>query len=209
MRITNLVYKCGVSRGKELDLTQRSLTVFHRISFSKDDGSGLFKVDPIPDKKLTALGVAERFRDRRKVEKGKRHWADRPGSYTSGLMPYGIIIKTDGEIQQAVAFSEQSPHAKRWNTRGFGIGVVGDFRLHCPTAEQWISCIELGALLHAWGCQEAGHTELDGSSNQPEKECPGQYFDMHALRDGIRQHPFSKLQKAEAWEELIKSHFDW
>ena len=207
---------CDDGKEHDLDINAIHLSIWHRISFARDglaqreDGRRHWPdVSPIKDDELTAILMAERFSDTRRVVPGEKHWADRPGAWTGGETPYTVLILTDGSIEQALKFQDRGAHARRWNSVGVGVAVVGDFQRGAPTAEQWVSCVELGAALHAWGCAEKGHTELPGASRDPTKECPGRHFDMDALRYEILQHPFSRLDHDQAVEILRTAGLHW
>lgn len=183
----------------------KTLTVFHRLSFEKDTGGGgrWSGVDPIADNDLTSALVAERFRDTRQ-RGGGRHWTDRPGAYTAGQMPYTLVIRRNGLIEQSLHYTDLGPHALSYSAKGLGIAVVGDHRYTAPTAEQLMGCIEIGALLHAFGHEEAGHTELDGGANDDSKVCPGVLFGMDDMRIAIRSHVWSQLSREDAGQMLVE-----
>ena len=183
---------------RALDVGGITITAFHRLSFAKDKPRDYPDVTPIPDRELTAQAVAERFADKREY---------RAGAYTGGQMPYGLLVLPSGIMQQALPFSEYGPHARRWSFKAFALAVIGDFTKHAPTAEQWLSCIEIGALLQACGCAPRGHTELEGASRDASKQCPGGFFDMLALRAEIETHPNVKLAAHHAMLVLTQHGF--
>jgi hypothetical protein len=102
------------------------------------------------------------------------------GSYTGGAIPYPLLVKTSGIVQQLCPLSYNTPHAAPWNTPSVGIAFVGDFRYHSPTDRQWEMAKFLGAVFLHHGLELFGHTELPIKSTS--KVCPGSYFDMDALR---------------------------
>lgn len=108
---------------------------------------------------------------------------------TGGRMPYTHVVARDGRIEQALGWADVGPHASTWNLRSASVAVVGDFRTHEPTNEQWDSLVwlcSLASVLIGGAAGLYGHDELDGGSRDPHKECPGKRLDMGILRACVR-----------------------
>jgi len=123
----------------------------------------------------SAIEIAKKFREDPEYYKWTR----------SKKMPYTFIIRTDGQVEQALRLTIRSPHAKMYSTERVSVGVVGDFRKTKPTRQQEESIQWLGRLLaQAFlpSLYVAGHTDLPGASNDPNKQCPGDQFGIADLR---------------------------
>ena len=105
---------------------------------------------------------------------------------TGGKMPYPLLLDARGIITQCLPLGLVSMHARKFNSRAIGLALVGDFRSKPPSAAQRRALVVVGAhLLHRLDLPvEAlcGHDTLDGGSADPDKECPGHYLPMDALR---------------------------
>lgn len=114
-----------------------------------------------------------------------------PGSYTSGKHPYHLIITREGAIEQCLPISYVAPAAlKRLNESGIHIALVGDMRASPPTPAQALALIELCGTLQTafnWKLEVRGHTETAGSSNDPNKECPGAHLNLNGLRATLNE----------------------
>ena len=127
-----------------------------------------------------------------------------------GKMAYSILIKPDGQIEQALPLSYVSPHGKRWNFRAVGVAWVGDFTREPPTGAQMAA----GEWLLRWLVQSLcpkhsvtfdgavypcmiGHTEAPDSTSDPDKVCPGDKLPMGELRARV----FSLIQD-DAWTTM-------
>lgn len=116
---------------------------------------------------------------------------------TGGEVPYTFMIggglgapEFDGTIWQCLPLSETARHAKRWNQTAIGVAVIADPRVRPCTPNQMNSLIDLLSLLSLCIRQKpadcvVGHTELPGSSNDPNKECPGPLLPMDMLRKDV------------------------
>lgn len=123
------------------------------------------------------------------------------GKYTNGQIPYTLIVKRNGGIEQLLPISEVGPHAMRWNVPAIGIGVIGDFRKHRPEVEQWVGCVKLCTYISQWLTDPKrifGHDELKNATNSKGKVCPGPYWDMDLFREAVLMN-----RKALAYSELI------
>lgn len=176
LSVVNQIEACRDWRKRTRDFDAIDLVVFHRISLAKDGPEEYPDVAPLSDEETDAAAIAARFRDTRRY---------RPGAYTGGEMPYQVIIGTDGAVFQAAELSDNAPHARIYNERSIGVGVVGDFRRYMPTDRQVASCVLVGAAMVAAGLDLNGHDELPGAA-RPGKECPGRWFDMVQLRSVAR-----------------------
>jgi len=178
-------------RRRERDLERVTVAAWHRLSFAGDRPTDRYPdVRPIPDEQLDGMLLAARFRDDR---------PRRPGAYTGGQLPYHLVIRTDGVVDQLVELGDTAMHATRWNSAAVGIAVVGDFRRHSPTPAQWETAAALCAILTAWGIERhEGHSDLDGGSADPSKVCPGPHFDLDRLWDQAQTHSALALGSRDA-----------
>lgn len=120
--------------------------------------------------------ISQAFSNREKYQAG---W------YTGGRVPYTFLVLPDGGIDQMLPLWDVGPHALRWSSKSIGVACLGDFRKHEPTPAQWISACELVAAIYLWvsgGAWIKGHDELSGGSSDPDKQCPGKYWDMGDFR---------------------------
>lgn len=191
-RVTLTVRDCLIEcrDGKRHERLPERITVqaHHRISFANAP-------DPIPDAMLTGPLIAAQFRDTSEFA---------AGSYTGGEMPYPFVGRTDGTIDQCAEVGDGTQHAAAWNARALGVAWVGDFRHTYMTPEQRAACIPFSALWMAWGARMHGHTELPGSSTNPDKQCPGQRFLLLAMRHVALRHPYAQLSQGDAEWELLR-----
>lgn len=159
----------GVERLKTRELADVTGVIVHRIEVSQED----------PTYGDTPGEVARFFREHPIGQKA-----------TGGDMPYPILIERNGNVTQTVPFHFITPHAKAHNPRTVGVGIIGDFRNHPPTAEQRAATIAVcAALLGRFGLTVdtiSGHDELQGGSNDPDKICPGKYLAPADVRDEVR-----------------------
>jgi hypothetical protein len=153
--------ECRDGRQRHVSLDRRSLIVIHRCGLGE-----------------TAAEIARGFREIPDAAKA-----------TGGEMPYTFIVGRGGCIEQALEISERGPHARNWSTRGVGVGVVGDFRLHAPPPLQWSALVWLCSVLAPWlGGHRAiyGHTDLDAATWDKDKICPGPLLCVDDLRASVR-----------------------
>ena len=153
--------------------TTTTVVCLHRISRAADDCPEL-GVRPIPDAELTGPSVVRWFKDTREF---------RPGSYTGGKMPYALVVRVDGSVDQCRPLGIVTPHALGWSQNALGIAIVGDFRKEPPTEAQVHTCEQLcGVLMAFYGAALHGHDELPRSSLDEGKVCPGHLFPLAAVR---------------------------
>ena len=104
--------------------------------------------------------------------------------------PYPFLCESSGRIAAVHRIDRVGKHAGAWNRQGLALGVLGDFRIHDPSAEAWQASLRWAQ----WGCEYLsltasavkGHTELPNSSRHPRKQCPGRRFNMDAFRRDLR-----------------------
>lgn len=103
--------------------------------------------------------------------------------WTGGQMPYTLVFHQDGRIEQALKLSEVGPHARRWSAPMIGCAFLGDFRKHPPTRAQWTAAVDVFANISAWlGLVNIKrHDQLPGGSSDPNKKCPGEFFNVEDL----------------------------
>ncbi len=145
----------------------------HRLTLSYYDKQA--NPNPIPDDELTGHLIIDRFTD----ESGSL------GAVTGYRPPYHLAVFPDGHIEQMLPLAVKGAHAKNYNWRSWGLAVIGDFRKSPPTDAQVKSLIELCrvlAIAKDGGCEIAGHTELPGSSGDPDKVCPGPHMPLGRVR---------------------------
>ena len=160
-------------------LREISAVVVHRIEVSQED----------PHFRDTPRDVARFFAEH---PVGRRA--------TGGSMPYSLLVCPRGIVTQTVPLLQVTPHARLHNATTLGIGCLGDFRQRSPGRPQWRALFALSAYLLR--CCNLGvqalraHDELHEGSYDPDKECPGIFLSVAALRDEIaasgarRQHFF-------------------
>ena len=173
--INNIITRCddGKPRSRKFETVDK--LIIHRIGESLG---------------TTGEEIAEAFRDTSK-------WA--AGSYTGGEMPYHFIIRKDGTIDQCLTLGDHAPHARRWNASGLAVALIGDFRKHAPTPEQWDALKRFCGLWVLYGLKLYGHTELPGGSKDPSKSCPGNMLDMDELRREAEAHAAELARTAVEW----------
>lgn len=107
---------------------------------------------------------------------------------TGYKMPYHFVVEGDGTVVQCLPLSRQGPHAWKRNVDSIGVAAIGDFTRHAPAAAQWRSAAILCHLLgkpQAW--EILGHDEAPQGSRDPNKQCPGWFWDMDRFREGVHE----------------------
>lgn len=120
---------------------------------------------------------------------------------TGGMVPYNYVITgakgIDGNVYKLLPDGAWGPHAMAWSSTHYGVAMIGDFRYHPPTANQWHALTFLCADLlltcdiYTQSLQEPvinkifGHTDVRGSSSDQNKRCPGSYVNISHLRDEV------------------------
>jgi hypothetical protein len=136
--------------------------VIHRISLSeKAPGNP----NPIRDEDLTGEELIRRFRN--------------AGLGTGGRCPYHVLIRHDARVEQLLPLTVKGAHAPNYNWRSLGVAVAGRTDLFPILPEQWVQLVKVCiGLIGYWpdGLAIAGHTDLPGASDDPTKQCPGQYL---------------------------------
>ncbi len=169
MKISNCIDACSDFNTRTRPLEAVKLIVVHRCNIAD-----------------TAAETADRFINDPEVAK-----------YTGGMMPYTFYIRRDGLVEQALHVGDVAPHARRWNIKGLGIALSGDFRFQPPTKQQMDSLTKLCAMWLAWGITDIkGHTELPYSSRDMSKECPGRHLKMSHLRQNAEDLRRSTVENA-------------
>lgn len=166
MVIIDQIDACNDGKDRPRELTKIDRVIIHKIG---------------PSLGSTGAEIAKAFRDTSTPYSA--------GRYTGAEMPYTFVIRQNNGniIDQCLKLTDVGPHAKRWNTSGIGVALIGDFSLkgEPPTNDQWCSVIELCTVLYGYGLSIHGHTELPGSSSDPAKQCPGPLFDLDMLRSEV------------------------
>jgi N-acetyl-anhydromuramyl-L-alanine amidase AmpD len=104
----------------------------------------------------------------------------------------------DGEIESTFRWKQQmhGAHAgdEQHNQHGIGISLVGNFDKHPPTTAQLASVKRLVSTLKiAYGISSGnviGHAEIKATA------CPGKYFPMAEVSQGVRGFPWQKTLSA-------------
>ena len=181
---------------------QKTCVAWHRISFAQDNPTDDWPdVISVPDEDCDGLVVTAKFADTRRreyVERGATKWYGRSGAYTGGAIPYALLVKTDGGVDQLAEINDVTAHAGRWNYPSVGVAVVGDFRAIPPGIAQWKTCVTLAALFAGYGLANRGHDELPGGSRDPGKKCPGVHFGIITLRTAAAMHEVAGLDEYNA-----------
>ncbi len=111
------------------------------------------------------------------------------GSYTGGKYPYHFKVGKLGHSVVVLPLHLSAPGAgSRYNKRSIHVAVHGDFRSHPPTDLQLKSCASLVVYLEGRLDRKLkvfGHTEMPGSSSDPDKQCPGPLFPLDLLRSMV------------------------
>lgn len=171
MIVQNCISECNDGRERILDLSQRVVAVIHRTETGRN-----------------AFEISEQYRTN-----------DAAGRITGYQMPYTFVISPEGVIEQALKLSDYGPHARAWNSKGVGIGVIGDFRRHGVPTAQYQSLVALCSCLAAWmdGAKSIyGHDELRDSMADSGKQCPGPKLDMRMLRADVKHELTGRLTDA-------------
>lgn len=158
MQVEDVIAQCDDGRLRRRDFESVSKLIVHRI------GGELGK---------DAIEISKAFQDTRKYK---------AGSYTGGHMPYHFVINRDGRVQQALTLGDNAPHAKRYNSTGVAVALIGDFRVYPPSFEQYDALKRFAGFWRLYGLEIHGHDELHGASSDPNKACPGHLLPMGKLR---------------------------
>lgn len=174
-------------------LSNETGDVFKTRSYKSIQGLAIHRIGSSVGR--NGLEIARAFQDTSKYA---------AGSYTGGKCPYHFIIRDDeyGTVDQLVAIYDVAPHSAYWNHSYIGIACIGDFRAHPPNSAQWESCVNLCAYLLLGlpdGISIMGHTELPHSGKDPDKECPGKFWEMEKFRKDTRRQ--LHLRKIEGLQD--------
>ena len=173
--VRNVIAECDDGKPAERDLAVINTLAYHRVGIDKKYNLLLG---------LDAVTICQRFIHDPEVAK-----------YTGAEVAYTFLIggadglpEHDGVIWQCLPVADIGRHAGRWNIPAIGVGCIGDFRVDPPSKKQRASAIRLGSFLEeCFGKLDIrGHDELAGGSSDPNKKCPGAYFNMSTLRTEIR-----------------------
>tara|TARA_R100000234_G_scaffold37634_1_gene22268 strand:+ start:1762 stop:2322 length:561 start_codon:yes stop_codon:yes gene_type:complete len=158
MQVEDVIAQCDDGKPRRRDFESVTKLIVHRI------GGELGK---------DAIEIAKSFQDTRRFK---------AGAYTDGNMPYHFIITRHGRVQQALTLGDHAPHAKRFNSTGLAVALIGDFRVYPPSFEQYEALKRFAGFWRLYGLEVHGHTELHGASSDPNKACPGHLLNMQKLR---------------------------
>jgi N-acetyl-anhydromuramyl-L-alanine amidase AmpD len=122
---------------------------------------------------------------------------------TDHKMPYHFVVERDGSVHQCLSLNKRGVHARRWNRRSIAVACLGDFRREIPRVAQWQSAVLLGGLLS--GIQKweiLGHDEAPKSSSDPNKECPGDLWNMSRYRACVRGLSLGSCDYNDFWGKV-------
>jgi N-acetyl-anhydromuramyl-L-alanine amidase AmpD len=144
----------------------------HRTSFAHADPQQ--NPAPMSDEELTGMDIAARFRSFVALGTGRR-------------VAYHLIIRSSGVVEQLLPLDVRGAHAIGQNYCSWGVAAVGDFDVRPMADNQRAMLVELLRFLRTLrpGAEIFGHTEVPGTSSDPEKRCPGRYLDMDLLRKDV------------------------
>lgn len=110
------------------------------------------------------------------------------GKYTGFKVPYHFIVNSHGMVGQCIPLSRQGSHAKSHNRNSIAIAAYGDFRTDEPSYVQVLTMRSLVEYLQirfgVTADNVVGHSDLNGGSTDPLKECPGIYMDLRCVTSG-------------------------
>lgn len=157
--------------------------VLHRIQVG-EGYTGIidfFLNDPEGVATVTVGGLQERLdaiRDWRKygIPKEKKRRA---------FVPYHWLIDKDGTIYQMLPYAARGAHAYGYNSKGVGVGFIGDFRYEQPKGPQCLAAKHLirDLLVKYPNAQVISHDEGIQAMGRRPKHCPGPLFPVDEVRD--------------------------
>ncbi|NXH14590.1 PGRP2 amidase, partial [Bucco capensis] len=115
---------------------------------------------------LTFSSCTRALRSIQRFHQDVRHWDD---------IGYSFVVGSDGYLYQGRGWHWVGAHTKGHNSRGYGVGYVGDFSTTLPDPEaislvkdQFLSCaVKTGKLQPNYtlrGHRQMGHTECPGNA---------------------------------------------
>ena len=96
--------------------------VAHRISLDSPE----LKTYMVPDNRLRAFHIVYTFVDCEILK-----------PITGGSIPYHVLLKPDGSVEQIMPLSEKGAHARGYNNKSIGLAVVGHLDDRMATPEQF------------------------------------------------------------------------
>ena len=188
MRVTNRIEDCArVCNHRANTRTAHLLSrvALHRCTFANSEAPFY-----CADDSLDAIGLAARFAVTDRYA---------PGFYTKGTIPFTLLIKRNGRIEQLLPITAVASHALRWNVPAIGIALVGNMKEKPPTKAMWDAAVSLCAMWRGYGLRMYGHDELPFASSDTTKRCPGAFFVMSNFRREVRARAkFLKFDKETA-----------
>jgi N-acetyl-anhydromuramyl-L-alanine amidase AmpD len=123
---------------------------------------------------------------------------------TGYKFPYHFVIHKDGQVFQVVPLTKVAPGAIKLNKCGVQICLIGDFRKHPPTPAQAKSLIDLSTYLYSIGAKTiTGHTSVAGSSDDPDKICPGEHLVVAGILPSVREQLTYKASEEAVYAGII------
>jgi len=112
------------------------------------------------------------------------------GKYVGYKMPYTFVLNPHNRVvYQSNYITAVTPHAKSQNKTGIGIAILQDLRNEALTPEAYVTLVKFCAYLRqttGLDLTVAGHTDLPGATDDPDKECPGKMLDCARLDEDVR-----------------------
>ena len=100
---------------------------------------------------------------------------------------YHFVIRANGRIEEGRPIGSIGSHALGANADSIGIVFTGRFEQHRPTIGQ----IQAGIQLIKYIESIYGNLEISGHKDHSSTSCPGKFFPMQEILDGLRKEPIT------------------
>ena len=126
--------------------------------------------------------------------------------------PYHFWIEKSGAIKQLVPLAARGAHARGYNYRSIAIACMWPADKEPMPLSMWSSLERITALMcvYVGGVRKRlfGHTELDGTSKDKKKDCPGSHIDMTVLRTMMndRTSLWMPMHDSRAMDNALENH---
>jgi hypothetical protein len=151
-------------------VSSKGMVVVHRISLARKTTAN---PEPIVDAELDGPELARRFRNK--------------GLGTGGRTPYTALARQDLALEQLLPLVVKGTHAIDHNWCSWSLAVAGNSDEEPIPEELYEVMLEALAVLAVVPRKVSGHTELPGSSGDPNKRCPGRYVNMDHVRAEVEK----------------------
>jgi N-acetyl-anhydromuramyl-L-alanine amidase AmpD len=154
----------------------------HRISLSQ---IAYGNPHPIADDLLTGPELARRFLVSEALGTGQR-------------IPYHLLVRRDGDVDQMISLGRRGAHARGKNWCSWAVAIAGNTDEAPVSVKQWDALIDVLWLLAGLHpeLQIVGHTEIPGTSGDPNKQCPGRHISMDSVRKAVADRTVGDPNKA-------------